>query len=51
MTTRRPEQTPGAPLRRDPERLDQKALEVVKSVEQKLADRAVAACEDLVGGW
>ncbi|MEV5010903.1 hypothetical protein [Streptomyces sp. NPDC055692] len=35
----------------DPERLDQKALEVVKSVEQELADRAVAAYEDLAGGW
>ncbi|MGB9998666.1 hypothetical protein ACPMJQ_29565 [Streptomyces pseudogriseolus] len=34
----------------DPERLDQKALEVVKSVEQELADRAVAASEDLAGG-
>ncbi len=34
----------------DPERLDQKALEVVKSVEQELADRAVVAYEDLAGG-
>lgn len=34
----------------DPERLEQKALEVMKSVELELADRAVAAYEDLVGG-
>ncbi|MBQ0972791.1 hypothetical protein KBZ00_16815 [Streptomyces sp. RK31] len=34
----------------DPERLDQKALEVVKSVEQELADWAVSAYEDLAGG-
>lgn len=34
----------------DPEQLDQEALEVVKSVEQELADRAVAAYEDLLSG-
>ncbi|MBW5254951.1 hypothetical protein JGS39_39440 [Streptomyces sp. P01-B04] len=34
----------------DPERLDQEALKVVKSVEQELAGRAVAAYEDLAAG-
>ncbi|MCZ2528186.1 DnaB-like helicase N-terminal domain-containing protein, partial [Streptomyces sp. HB2AG] len=34
----------------DPERLDQEALEVVKSVEQELAHRAVAAYQERVGG-
>jgi hypothetical protein len=34
----------------NPERLDQEALKVVKSVEQELADRAVAAYEDLASG-
>ncbi|MCX4783885.1 hypothetical protein [Streptomyces sp. NBC_01264] len=34
----------------DPERLDQEALKVVKSVEQELAGRAVAAYEDLASG-
>jgi hypothetical protein len=34
----------------NPERLDHEALEVVKSVEQEPAHRAVAAYEDLVSG-
>ncbi|MEU6198332.1 hypothetical protein [Streptomyces sp. NPDC047061] len=34
----------------DPELLDQGALEVVKSVEEKLGHRAMSAYEDLVGG-
>lgn len=34
----------------DPEQLDQEALAIVKSVERDLADRAVAAYEDLVSG-
>ncbi|MET7344702.1 hypothetical protein ACIOEZ_06680 [Streptomyces sp. NPDC087866] len=33
-----------------PERLDQEALKVVKSVEQELAGRAVAAYKDLASG-